>query len=86
VTWVTPEDELNVSRIMSGEYGEEYLYYVRFEVFTALTMKNVIFWNVMPCRSCVNRRFGGTYGLHLQSRDFHSGDHEEFRLPGCGAV
>jgi hypothetical protein len=39
----------------------------RFEVFTAVTMKNAVFWDVAPCRSCVNRRFGGTYLLHLQS-------------------
>jgi hypothetical protein len=33
---------------------------VRFEVFTAVTMKNAIFWDVMSCGSCKNRRFGGT--------------------------
>jgi hypothetical protein len=38
---------------------------VRFEVFTAVTMKNAVFWDAAPCRSCVNRRFGGTYRLHL---------------------
>jgi hypothetical protein len=27
---------------------------VRFEVFTAVTMKNGIFWNVTPCDSCKN--------------------------------
>jgi hypothetical protein len=32
---------------------------VRFEVFTAVTMKNAVFWDVALCRSCVNRRFGG---------------------------
>jgi hypothetical protein len=42
--------------------------YVRFEVFTAVTMKNAIFWDMAPCSSCVNRRFGGTYRLHLQGR------------------
>jgi hypothetical protein len=31
-------------------------------------MKNAIFWDVTPCRSCENRRFGGTYRLHLQGR------------------
>jgi hypothetical protein len=31
--------------------------YVRFEVFTAVTMKNVVFWVVMPCGSCKNRHF-----------------------------
>jgi hypothetical protein len=39
---------------------------VRFVVFTAVTMKNAVFWDVAPCRSRVNRRFGGTYRLHLQ--------------------
>jgi hypothetical protein len=38
---------------------------VKFEVFTAVTMKNAVFWDVAPCRYCVNRRFGGTYRLHL---------------------
>jgi hypothetical protein len=33
---------------------------VRSEVFTAVTMKNDVFWDVMPCDSCKNRRFGGT--------------------------
>jgi hypothetical protein len=42
--------------------------HVRFEVFTAVTMKNAVFWDVAPCRSCVNRRFGGTYRLHLHGK------------------
>jgi hypothetical protein len=41
---------------------------VRFEVFTAMTINNAVFWNVAPCRYFVNRRFGGTYRLHLQGR------------------
>jgi hypothetical protein len=32
---------------------------VRFEVVTAVTMKNGISWDVTPCGSCKNRRFGG---------------------------
>jgi hypothetical protein len=36
------------------------LMYVRFEVFAALTMKNGVFWDVTPCGSCKNRRYGGT--------------------------
>jgi hypothetical protein len=31
-------------------------------------MKNAVFCDVAPCRSCVNRRFGGTYRLHVQGR------------------
>jgi hypothetical protein len=30
-------------------------------------MKNAVFWNVAPCRSCVNRCFGGTYRLNFQA-------------------
>jgi hypothetical protein len=33
---------------------------VRLEVFTAVTVKNGVFWDVTPCGSCKNRRFGGT--------------------------
>jgi hypothetical protein len=33
---------------------------VRLRVFTAVTMKNGVFWDVTPCGSCKNRRFGGT--------------------------
>jgi hypothetical protein len=41
---------------------------VRFEVFTAVTMKNGVISDVTPCGSCRNRRFGGTYRL------LHQGD------------
>jgi hypothetical protein len=34
--------------------------YAIFEVFAAVTMKNGVFWAVMPCASCKNRRFGRT--------------------------
>jgi hypothetical protein len=39
---------------------------VGFEVFTAVILKNVVFWDVTPCDSCKNRRFGGTWRLHNQ--------------------
>jgi hypothetical protein len=35
---------------------------------TLIKKKNAVFWDVAPCRSCVSRRFGGTYRLHLQGR------------------
>jgi hypothetical protein len=34
--------------------------HVRFEVFTAMTMKNAVVWDVTPCRSSKKRHFGGT--------------------------
>jgi hypothetical protein len=39
---------------------------VKICVFTAVTMKNSVFWDMAPCRYCVNRRFGGKYRFHLQ--------------------
>jgi hypothetical protein len=32
----------------------------RLVVFTAVAMKNGVFWDVTPCNCCKNRRFGGT--------------------------
>jgi hypothetical protein len=32
------------------------------------TMKNGVFWDVTPCGSCKNRRFGGAYRLHHQGK------------------
>jgi hypothetical protein len=34
-------------------------------------MKNAVFWDVAQCSSFLNRRFGGTYHLHLQSREIY---------------
>jgi hypothetical protein len=34
-------------------------------------MKNAVFLDVAPCRSCVNQSFGGTYRLHIEDRNIH---------------
>jgi hypothetical protein len=39
---------------------KQYMVSVRFEAFTAVTMMNDVFWDVTPCGSCKNRRFGGS--------------------------
>jgi hypothetical protein len=36
---------------------------VRFEVSTVVTMMIIIFWEMTPCGSYKNRRFGGSYRL-----------------------
>jgi hypothetical protein len=41
---------------------------VRFQVFTAVTMKNAVFCDVTPRGSCKNRRFRETHCL------YHMGD------------
>jgi hypothetical protein len=37
-----------------------------FQAFTALTMKNALFWDVTQCGSCKNRHFGEMYSFHHQ--------------------
>jgi hypothetical protein len=49
--------------VIVHEVTDVYLH-ERFEVFTAVTMKNAVFLDVTLCGSCNNRRFGGTYRLH----------------------
>jgi hypothetical protein len=39
---------------------------VRVEVFTAVTMKNAVFWDVTSFDSYKSRHFGVTYDLHRQ--------------------
>jgi hypothetical protein len=34
---------------------------IRLEVFTAVAMKTLVFWDVMPFGSYMKKRFGGTY-------------------------
>jgi hypothetical protein len=48
----TPSPPLAVSKAT--------VFLVRLEVFTAVAMKNAVFWDVTPCGSYKNRRFEGT--------------------------
>jgi hypothetical protein len=42
---------------------------VGFEDLTAALLKSTIFWDIAPCSPLRdNRRFGGTYRLHLQGQ------------------
>jgi hypothetical protein len=42
---------------------------VGFEVFTAVVMNSIIFWDMTPCSPLsFNRRFGRKYRFHLQGR------------------
>jgi hypothetical protein len=50
----------NFSTLDVGEKLAEHTMAVRFEVSTAVTMKNGVFWDVMQCASSKNRRFRGT--------------------------
>jgi hypothetical protein len=63
-----PEDEILQNRLSSTVvknldgssivFIETFLSLVRSQVFTAVTMKNDVFWDVRPCGSCKNRSFG----------------------------
>jgi hypothetical protein len=38
------------------------------EVLIVMTMKNTVFWVVMPCKSETASHFGGTYSLNFQGQ------------------
>jgi hypothetical protein len=51
---------------------------------TNQNLKNAVFWDVAPCRSCVNRRFGGTYRLSEDGGDSflrNVGSHKIYTAP-----
>jgi hypothetical protein len=56
------------------------LEYQGFEVFTAVSMKNAVFWDVAPCGFIIDRRFGGTCPLHLQGKRNNANDEK------CNAI
>jgi hypothetical protein len=58
--WGEPSDVPPTTTFWEKSEPKQNREYVRFKVFTAVTMKNGVFWDVMPCGSCKNQRFGGT--------------------------
>jgi hypothetical protein len=53
-------NELYVKDSTKSGYQPKLICSLRFEVFTAVTTKNDIFWDVTLCGSCKNLCFGGT--------------------------
>jgi hypothetical protein len=52
----------NEYRILVGKLeGRRPLEKPRRRCVNNIKMKKAVFWDVAPCRYCVNRRFGGTY-------------------------
>jgi hypothetical protein len=41
----------------------------------AVTMKYAVFWDIVPCSSCVNRRFGGT-SVHTRTTRHHNPEND----------
>jgi hypothetical protein len=42
---------------------------VKFEAFTAVTVKNAVFWSVTSCGSSKVWHFGGTHRFHFQGKN-----------------
>jgi hypothetical protein len=65
-------DECETYLMLSDEHGVRVLNlssFIGFEVLTAVVMKSIIFWDITSCNPLkVNRRFGGTYRLHMLGR------------------
>jgi hypothetical protein len=53
--------------------------YVEFELFIAETIKNDVFWDVVPCISRVNRRFVDTYLRNVGSHKIYTVRHPRRR-------
>jgi hypothetical protein len=60
ITWGISTDMGIILKRALREIDTSLLNFVRSEVFTAVAMKNGVFWDVTPYGSCKNRRFGGT--------------------------
>jgi hypothetical protein len=60
--------------------GKPNFLHVRFEVSTAVPMMIIIFWEMTPCGSYKNRRFGGSYRLHLQGEQIRAGTERNSKL------
>jgi hypothetical protein len=56
---------------MSNQAQKKWI--VGFEVFTAVAVKNPVLWDVAPCGSFKNRRFGRRYLSHLQGKRIRNG-------------
>jgi hypothetical protein len=69
-TWTRPDGKTHsqIEHILIDRQRQSSVLDVRFEVFTAVTMKNGVFWVVTPCGPCKNRRFGEIWRL------LHQGD------------
>jgi hypothetical protein len=59
--------------------GETWHTYVRFEVFTAVTMKKGVFWDVTPCGSCKNLSSWHTY-LSVSRKSFQKSRKERLNI------
>jgi hypothetical protein len=50
---------------------------------TFLNLKNAVFWDVAPCRSCVNRRFGESIASIFRVEKFASEEPAEHVAADC---
>jgi hypothetical protein len=71
--WLSsPQPATILTAIPSPQYTTKvgkYKVHLRYEVFTVVTLKSILFLDVMKCSLAeVYRSFRGTYCLHLQNR------------------
>jgi hypothetical protein len=60
--WLSELVRCNIVHCLQLKYTD-----VRFQVLTAASMMfRVVFWDVLPCKMIVDRRFRGAYCLHHQ--------------------
>jgi hypothetical protein len=57
--------------------------YVKFKVFTSMTVQKAVFSDVTPCGSCKNRHLRGTYRFHHQSGKNNVSINKQPKHSGC---
>jgi hypothetical protein len=58
-----------------------HIYYLRFQVLTAGSMMfRIVFWDILPCKIIVGRRFRGAYCLHHQGQLFYTAVHPRIQF------
>jgi hypothetical protein len=76
--------QCRTSGMLQAVHRTAELSYMGFEVFTAVVMKSVIFWDVTLCGPLkVNRRLGWTYRIHLQGWISRARYQHESRWQAC---
>jgi hypothetical protein len=69
---VTFVPELTPLSLCALHFSSLFLVLVRFQVFTAASIKMTVFWDVVPCSLVeIGCRFGGAYCLHHQGDGPH---------------
>jgi hypothetical protein len=65
-SWFPPESNFDLLLSFPDSSNVNIYVLASFEVFTVLTIKDAVFWDITPCDSCMNSHFTRMYCHHHQ--------------------